>query len=58
MMAAAALLSKTPKPNDQQIDTITNLCRCGTYIRIRQAIHLAATLGSSKQTARASAARE
>jgi len=51
MMAAAALLSKNPKPTDQQIDTITNLCRCGTYIRIRQAIHLAATLGSSKQTA-------
>lgn len=51
MMAAADLLSRKPKPTDQDIDSITNLCRCGTYIRIRQAIHLAATLtgNGSKQ---------
>lgn len=47
MMAAAALLAKTPKPADSDIDKITNICRCGTYIRIRQAIHLAATLGKA-----------
>ncbi|MEP7354479.1 MAG: (2Fe-2S)-binding protein [Acidobacteriota bacterium] len=46
MMSASALLAKTPKPTDAQIDTAMNgnLCRCGTYLRIRQAIHLAATL--------------
>ena len=47
MMAAAALLAKTPKPVDSDIDKITNICRCGTYLRIRQAIHLAATLGKA-----------
>ena len=47
MMAAAALLAKTPKPADADIDKITNICRCGTYLRIRQAIHLAATLGKA-----------
>ena len=46
MMSASALLAKTPKPSDAQIDTAMNgnLCRCGTYLRIRKAIHLAATL--------------
>jgi aerobic-type carbon monoxide dehydrogenase small subunit (CoxS/CutS family) len=46
MMSAAALLQKTPKPTDAQIDSAMNgnLCRCGTYLRIRKAIHLAATL--------------
>lgn len=46
MMSAAALLARTPNPNDAQIDQAMNgnLCRCGTYIRIRQAIHVAATL--------------
>ena len=44
MMAAAALLKQKPKPSDADIDeAITNICRCGTYTRIRQAIHLAAT---------------
>ena len=45
MMSASALLAKTPKPTDAQIDSAMNgnLCRCGTYLRIRQAIHLAAT---------------
>ena len=43
IMAAAALLKKTPKPTDAQIDeAMTNICRCGTYQRIRAAIHLAA----------------
>jgi aerobic-type carbon monoxide dehydrogenase small subunit (CoxS/CutS family) len=42
-MAAAALLSKIPNPTDKQIDdNITNICRCGTQVRIRKAIHLAA----------------
>ena len=39
IMACAALLEKTPKPSDDEIDTsITNICRCGTYARIRAAI--------------------
>jgi len=48
IMSAAALLATKPKPTDADIDTAMNgnLCRCGTYIRIRQAVHLAATLGS------------
>jgi len=50
IMSAAALLSKTPKPTDAQIDDALsgNLCRCGTYVRIRQAIHQAA--GNAKGT--------
>ena len=43
IMAAAALLKDKPKPSDADIDAaMTNICRCGTYQRIRQAIHLAA----------------
>ena len=43
VMAAAALLKKKPSPTDADIDTeITNICRCGTYTRIRKAIHAAA----------------
>ena len=43
IMAAAALLAKNPKPTDADIDgSITNICRCGTYARIRAAIHTAA----------------
>lgn len=43
LMAAAALLRTTPKPTDADIDgAITNLCRCGTYQRVRAAIHTAA----------------
>lgn len=46
LMAAAALLDKTPKPNDADIDAaMTNLCRCGTYQRVRRAIHRAAAAG-------------
>jgi isoquinoline 1-oxidoreductase alpha subunit len=44
IMAAAALLSEVPSPSDEQIDAaIINICRCGTYPRIRAAIHRAAT---------------
>ncbi len=40
MMAAVALLAKHPQPTDAQIDAaMTNLCRCGTYARVRTAIH-------------------
>ncbi len=43
IMAAAALLKTNPRPSDADIDAaITNLCRCGTYGRIRRAIHRAA----------------
>ncbi len=43
LMAAAALLDKTPQPSDADIDAaMTNLCRCGTYQRVRAAIHRAA----------------
>ncbi|PYU26634.1 MAG: (2Fe-2S)-binding protein [Acidobacteria bacterium] len=47
IMAAAALLAKNPNPTDVDIQReITNLCRCGTYLRIRQAIHRAAELAA------------
>jgi isoquinoline 1-oxidoreductase alpha subunit len=43
LMAAAALLARKPKPSDADIDAaMTNLCRCGTYQRVRSAIHRAA----------------
>jgi isoquinoline 1-oxidoreductase subunit alpha len=43
MMAVAALLKAKPQPSDADIDAaITNVCRCGTYARIRQGIHIAA----------------
>jgi isoquinoline 1-oxidoreductase alpha subunit len=43
LMAAAALLSEKPRPTDTDIDeAMTNICRCGTYERIRKAIHAAA----------------
>jgi isoquinoline 1-oxidoreductase alpha subunit len=45
VMAATALLDQIPKPTDVDIDNVMsgNLCRCGTYVRIRQAIHHAAS---------------
>jgi aerobic-type carbon monoxide dehydrogenase small subunit (CoxS/CutS family) len=50
IMAATALLAKKPKPTDKDIDeAMTNLCRCGTYARVRKAIHAAA--GQLKQPA-------
>jgi isoquinoline 1-oxidoreductase subunit alpha len=45
IMAAVALLKDKPKPTDAEINSaMTNICRCGTYLRIRQAIHRAAEL--------------
>ena len=51
IMTAVALLSRTPKPTDDQIDSAMkgNLCRCGTYPRIRQAIHQAAAFAAPKK---------
>jgi isoquinoline 1-oxidoreductase alpha subunit len=51
MMSAAALLAKTPKPSDKDIDSAMNgnLCRCGTYLRIRRAIHKASEIQNSAQ---------
>jgi isoquinoline 1-oxidoreductase alpha subunit len=43
IMAAVSLLKTNPKPTDEDIDSaMTNICRCGTYQRIRAAIHAAA----------------
>ena len=48
IMAAAALVAKTPKPSDTDIDAaMTNICRCGTYQRVRAAIHAAAAMTKS-----------
>jgi isoquinoline 1-oxidoreductase subunit alpha len=45
IMAAVAFLKDNPKPSDEDIDNnLTNICRCGTYVRIRKAIHRAAAL--------------
>ena len=45
IMASAALLDRNPNPSDADIDAdITNICRCGTYVRIRTAIHRAAEI--------------
>jgi len=53
LMSAAALLSKHPVPTDQDIDEAMNgnLCRCGTYLRIREAVHKAAAMRSNPQHA-------
>ena len=53
IMQAAALLKQKPKPTDADIDTAMrgNICRCGTYQRIREAIHAAAN-GNKTQTAK------
>ena len=52
IMSAAALLQRTPHPTDTEIDAAMdgNLCRCGTYTRIRQAIHEAANMGAATPT--------
>ena len=43
IMAVAALLAEKPRPTDEDIDnTITNICRCGTFQQVREAIHMAA----------------
>ncbi len=45
MMATAEFINKHPEPSDDEIDqNITNICRCGTYVRIRKAIHRAAEI--------------
>ena len=50
IMAAAALLKDKPKPTDADInESITNICRCGTYNRVRAAVHLAADGGIPKK---------
>jgi isoquinoline 1-oxidoreductase subunit alpha len=53
IMSAAVLLSKIPEPTDTDIDEAMsgNICRCGTYPRIRRAIHRAAEFASGKATA-------
>jgi isoquinoline 1-oxidoreductase subunit alpha len=50
LMSAAALLASNPSPDDAAIDQamVANLCRCGTYPRIRKAIHRAAAAGAGK----------
>jgi isoquinoline 1-oxidoreductase alpha subunit len=50
IMQAAALLTKTPQPSDEQITEAMsgNICRCGTYNRIRRAIHRAASAGGTR----------
>jgi isoquinoline 1-oxidoreductase alpha subunit len=62
IMSAAALLANTPRPTNDDIDRAMNgnLCRCGTYLRIREAIHKAAAMLSARppQTARAGTVRE
>jgi isoquinoline 1-oxidoreductase alpha subunit len=50
IMAAAALLREKPAPSDAEIDAaVTNLCRCGTYPRVRRAIHRAARAGDEER---------
>jgi len=52
LMAAAALLKDHPNPTDDEIDSyVTNICRCGTYPRVRAAIHKAAATASSSKKA-------
>ena len=58
IMSAAALLSKHAQPTNEQIDEAMNgnLCRCGTYTRIRQAIHKAASMANGGRAQKAEAA--
>lgn len=60
IMSACALLATTPKPTDAQIDTTmnTNLCRCGTYLRIRAAIHKAVELTASNANPKPTASNQ
>jgi isoquinoline 1-oxidoreductase alpha subunit len=52
IMSAAALLTQKPRPTDADIDEamLGNICRCGTYLRIRQAIHRAADMARTRTT--------
>jgi isoquinoline 1-oxidoreductase alpha subunit len=58
IMSAAALLAQKPDPTDADINTAMNgnLCRCGTYVRIREAIHRAASLATQRSTSTAQGA--
>jgi isoquinoline 1-oxidoreductase alpha subunit len=59
IMAAAALLKHKPNPSDTDIDeAMTNICRCGTYARIREAVHIAAGTKSSRADGPAATASE
>jgi isoquinoline 1-oxidoreductase alpha subunit len=52
IMAAAALLKNKPNPSDEDIDNqMTNICRCGTYQRIRAAIHTAVGIAKKEKQA-------
>jgi isoquinoline 1-oxidoreductase alpha subunit len=55
IMSAAALLAQKPVPTDAEINTAMNgnICRCGTYVRIREAIHRAATLSTQRSNSTA-----
>jgi isoquinoline 1-oxidoreductase alpha subunit len=54
IMTAAALLTRTPNPTDEEIATAMsgNLCRCGTYMRIRRAVRRASALGAESSASR------
>ena len=58
IMTAAALLSSNPRPSDAEITTAmtNNLCRCGTYLRIKQAVHRAVEIAGARPTQTAGAA--
>lgn len=51
IMAAADFLKRHPNPTDEDIDNnITNICRCGTYVRVRKAIHRAAEIAAGEKS--------
>ncbi len=51
IMTAAALIAENPDPSDDDIDAaMTNICRCGTYVRVRRAIHRAARLAREESS--------
>lgn len=53
IMSAVALLDRKPRPSDEDIDAaVTNLCRCGTYARVKKAIHAAAEMGAAPGAAK------
>jgi len=58
-MSASALIAQKPKPSDADIDQAMNgnICRCGTYIRIRQAVHRAAAIAAGSTMTPAAAAK-
>ena len=60
IMTAAALLGSTPKPTAEQVDMAmnANLCRCGTYLRIREAVHRAAAIAGARSTTAAGSRQE